>query len=331
MSIVNPKLLAYLLLVSTFFVASVVQAKPIEIRFSHVVSEDSPKGKMALRFKELVSQRIGDDRVVVRIYPNSELFSDSAVVDELLAGNVELAAPSLSKVKKFAKRFQVFDLPFVFSSSIAAEKFVQGEYGVRLLRTLGRKGLHGLGYLTNGTRHLSSNKKMLSPADLDGLTFRYSGSDVAKTWLQSVGVTPKKISFSKVYNALEVGEIDGQMNAWSNIFSKRFHEHQKFIAETGHSYIGYVIMSSQKFWQGMPDDIRLQLEDAMRDALDYGNQVAREKVIADRQAIIDAGTSEVYKLSADQRQMWTEAMLPVWKRFEDEIGAELIQAAASQR
>lgn len=321
----------FLFIFLSLAVGSHAFAAPIEIRFSHVTSENSPKGRMALKFKQLVSERIGNDRVTVRVFPNSELFSDSKVLDAMLAGQVEMAAPSLSKVKKYSARYQVFDLPFVFSSSIAAEKFVQGEYGRRLLRTLNRKGLYGLGYLNNGTRQLSSNKKMVVPEDLAGLAFRYSGSDVAKAWLESVGVEARRISFSKLYNALETSEVDGHMNVWSNINSKKLYENQKYIAETDHSYLGYVVVTSNDFWKSLPDDIRSQLEQAMQDALAHGNQIAREKAIADRQIVIDAGTTEVYKLTADQRQLWTEAMLPVWKQFEDEIGAELIQAAASQR
>ncbi len=172
---------------------------------------------------------------------------------------------------------------------------------------------------------------MLLPDDINGLKFRYSGSNIAKAWLESVKVEAMDEPFSKVYELLESKQIDGQMNVWSNIYSKKFHEHQPFIVESNHSYIGYAIITSNSFWESLPDDLQVLLEKAMKDAIAYGNEVAAEKVLSDRQAIVDSGLSEVYKLTTDQRQAWTEAMLPIWEQFEDEIGSELIQAAASQR
>ncbi len=249
----------------------------------------------------------------------------------MLDGQVEIAAPSLSKLKKYSSRYQVFDLPFIFSSPVSAEKFIQGEYGERLLNTLRAKGFQGLGYLNNGMRQISSNKRMESPEDLTGLKFRYSGSNVAKKWMSNVGAQPLRISFSKVYNALASKEIDGQVNTWSNILSKKFHEQQEYILESNHSYIGYVILTSRTFWNSLPEQDQAQLKQALRAAIDYGNRIAGDKAITDRQAIIDSGQAVVYKLSVDQRQLWTEAMLPVWENFEDEIGTTLIQAAASQR
>jgi C4-dicarboxylate-binding protein DctP len=321
--------LSVLLFCLAFF--ELASAKPIELRFSHVVSPEAPKGQMALKFKELVQQRLGDDKVIVTIYPNSSLFSDSKVMQGLLDNKVELAAPSLSKLKKYSKRFQVFDLPFVFSSSIAAQKFVQGKIGKRLLLSLRKKGFYGLGYLNNGMRQLSSNKMMTLPTDISGLKFRYSGSDVAKSWLESVGAEPQKLSFSKVYESLKAKKIDGQMNVWSNIASKKFHEHQKYILESDHSYLAYVIITSEKFWSIIPPELKVTLEKAMDDAIQYGNEIADQKSKLERQNIIDSNLSEVYKLTVDQRQAWTEAMLPVWEKYEDQIGEGLIQAAASQR
>ena len=306
-------------------------AEPIVIRLSHVVSPDAPKGKMATKFQNLVRERIGNEKAIVKVYPNSELFSDSKVLEAMLKGEVEIAVPSLSKVKKYSKRFQVFDLPFVFVSPIAAEKFLAGPYGDRLLRTLSSKGFYGLGYLNNGMRQLSANKQILWPADVEGLTYRFSGSDIAKTWLETAGAKPVKLSFSKVYGALKTKEIDGQMNVWSNIYSKKFYEHQKFIVESNHSYLSYMVLASNEFWKKLPNDLRIVLEKCMEDAILYANEIARQKVIADRQAIIDTGLATVYPLTVEQRQAWTDAMLPVWRRFENEIGSELIQAAASQR
>lgn len=329
--IIKTSLIQVAVCISLLLAVHPTVAEPIVIRLSHVVSPEAPKGKMATKFQDLVRERIGDERVVVKVYPNGELFSDSKVLGAMLKGEVELAVPSLSKVKKYSKRFQVFDLPFVFVSPVAAEKFLAGPYGERLMRSLNNKGFYGLGYLNNGMRQLSGNKEILWPSDVKGLTYRYSGSDIAKTWLETAGAKPVRLSFSKVYDALKTNEIDGQMNVWSNIYSKKFYEHQKFIVESNHSYLSYMIVASNDFWKKLPEELRIILEKSMDDAIAYANEIARQKVISDRQSIIDTGLATVYSLTVEQRQAWTDAMLPVWRRFENEIGSSLIQAAASQR
>jgi len=293
-----------------FFPSTKIFAKPIVIRFSHVVAEDTPKGRMATRFKNLVSQRIGDDKIKVVIYPNAQLYSDSKVVDELLNGNVEMAAPSLSKLKKYSKRIQVFDLPFLFVNPTAAENFLLGVYGKRILRLVEQSGLLGLGYLANGMRQISANKPIIYPEDIKGLTFRYPSSTITRDQYLALDAKPIKESFSKVYSRLANGDFDGQENTWSNIYSKRFYEHQPYMIESNHSYLGYMVLTSKKFWAGLDEELRDQLNTA--------------------NAIVESGTT-VHPMTVEERRLWTIALLPVWKKYEDEIGAELINAAASSR
>ncbi|MGH1542930.1 MAG: DctP family TRAP transporter solute-binding subunit [Arenicella sp.] len=306
-------------------------AEPIVIRFSHVVAEDTPKGLLALKFQELVQQRLGDDKVVVKIFPNSSLFGDSSIGDEILKGNVELAAPNTAKLKKYTKRLQVFDIPFLFVSPEAASKFLSGTYGKRMLRLVDSKGLIGLGFLNNGMKQLSANKKIVMPEDVAGMKFRIVNSDVMVDQFNTLDAVPIKKSFKALYGALETGELDGQQNTWSNIYSKKFHEHQPYILESNHAYLGYMLLSSQKFWKSMPDDIRGIVEQALSEALDYGNEIAVKKAEEDRRNIVESGMVKLHTMSLDERKAWTKALQPVWKTYEDEIGSDLINAAASSR
>jgi C4-dicarboxylate-binding protein DctP len=310
---------------------SVTSAEPIKIRFSHIVAEDTPKGKMALRFKSLVQQRLGNEKVVVDIYPNSTLFGDNNVVDELLNNNVELAAPSMSKLKKFTKRVQVLDIPFLFVSPEAANNFLKGPYGKRMLRLVSNKGLIGLGYLNNGMKQLSANSPIQVPTDIQGLRFRIMNSDVLEAQFNQVGAKPVRKPFKEVYNLLKTKEIDGQENTWSNIFSKKFYEYQPHIIESNHGYLGYMVMSSKSFWESMPVEIKEIVEKSLADALEYGNEVALEKVVSDRANILATGKSDIHIMSLAERRAWVTAMQPVWKSYENEIGSELILAAASAR
>jgi C4-dicarboxylate-binding protein DctP len=317
-------------MVAVAFVASatVSMAAPIVIKFSHVVAENTPKGQMANKFKDLVDQRLGG-KVVVEVFPNSQLFGDNKVLEAMLLGDVHLAAPSLSKFKKYTKALQIYDLPFLFKDMTAVEKFQQGPVGQKMLMSMQNKGLIGLGYLHNGLKQLSANSKLVVPADAAKKKFRIMSSDVLEAQFHAVDAMPLKKPFSEVFTLLQTKAIDGQENTWSNIYSKKFFEVQPYITESNHGVLDYLVITSTEFWMGLPDDIRAEVKKALDEALVFGNQVAAEKAIADRQKIIDSKRSQVVELTDAQRQQWVDVMKPVWKKFEKEIGKEYIDAAVA--
>ncbi len=303
-------------------------ADPIVIKFSHVVAENTPKGQMCLKFKELVAERLGG-KVVVEVYPNSQLFNDDTVLPAMLLGDVQLAAPSLSKFGKYTSSLPIFDLPFLFKDIHAAERFQQGPAGQKLLTSMEGKGLLGVGFLHNGLKQLSANIPLRTPQDADGLKFRIMTSDVLAAQFEAVDATPLKKPFSEVFTLLQTKAVDGQENTWSNIYSKKFHEVQDYITESNHGLIDYLVVTSVAFWNGMPDDIRTDVKKALDDAIAHGNKVALEKATSDRQRIIDSGRSKIIQLTDAERAQWVEAMKPVWKKFEDKIGKDLIDAAVA--
>ena len=306
--------------------AQAAVAAPVEIKFSHVVAENTPKGQMAIKFKELVDERLAG-KVEVEVFPNSQLFGDGKELEAMLLGDVQLIAPSLSKFQKYTKSLQVFDLPFLFKDMDAVERFQQGPEGQKLLGSLKKKGLVGLGYLHNGMKQLSSSDPLRTPADASGKKFRIMTSDVLQAQFEAVDAVPLKKPFSEVFTLLQTKAIDGQENTWSNIYSKKFFEVQPFITESNHGVLDYMIVTSTEFWMSLDDDVRSELKAAMDEAIAFGNKIAAQKADADKQRIIDSKRSEVLTLTAEERQQWVEAMKPVWKKFEDEIGADLIKAA----
>jgi C4-dicarboxylate-binding protein DctP len=310
------------------FIASVTvaTAAPIMIKFSHVVAENTPKGQMANKFAELVDQNL-HGKVKVEVFPNSQLFGDNKVLEAMILGDVQMAAPSLSKFKKYTKSLQIFDLPFLFKDMTAVEKFQQGPTGQKLLMATKKKGLIGLGYLHNGLKQLSANSPLRVPADAKGKKFRIMSSDVLAAQFEAVGAMPLKKPFSEVFTLLQTKAIDGQENSWSNIYSKKFYEVQPYITESNHGVLDYFVITSAEFWMGLPDDIRTVLKKDLDEAIAFGNKVAAEKAIGDRQKIIDSKRCEVIELTPAERQQWVDAMKPVWKQFEDQIGKEYIDAA----
>jgi C4-dicarboxylate-binding protein DctP len=301
-------------------------AKPIVIKFSHVVAENTPKGQMANKFKALVDERLSG-KVVVEVFPNSQLFGDNKVLEVMLLGDVQMAAPALSKFEKYTQSLQIFDLPFLFKNMTAVEKFQQGPVGQKMLMSMQKKGLIGLGYLHNGMKQISSNSPLRVPADAKDKKFRIMTSDVLAAQYEAVGAMPLKKPFSEVFTLLQTKAIDGQENTWSNIYSKKFFEVQPYITESDHGVLDYLVVTSAAFWMDLPEDIRGEVKTALDEAIAFGNEVSARKAIDDRQKIVDSKRSEIIVLSDAERQLWVDAMKPVWKKFENKIGKEYISAA----
>ncbi len=305
---------------------SALAGGPVVLKFSHVVAENTPKGQMANKFKDLVAERLAG-KVTVEVFPNSQLFGDNKVLEAMLLGDVQMGAPSLSKFSRYTKKLQLFDLPFLFKNMTAVEKFQKSDKGLELLDSLKKKGLVGLGYLHNGMKQLSSSKPLRVPADAKGLKFRIMSSDVLAAQFKAVGATPLKKPFSEVFTLLQTKAIDGQENTWSNIYSKKFFEVQPYITESNHGVLDYMIVTSKEFWMSLDKDVQVELKKALDEAIAYGNQIAAQKALDDRQKIIDSKRSEIIQLSDAERNQWVEAMKPVWEEFEKQIGKDMIDAA----
>ena len=312
--------------VTMIFTATVSMAAPIVIKFSHVVAENTPKGQMANKFKALIDERLSG-KVVVEVFPNSQLFGDNKVLEAMLLGDVQIAAPSLSKFNKYTDSLQIFDLPFLFKNMDAVEKFQQGDAGQELLMAMKDKGLIGLGYLHNGMKQLSASDPLRVPADAHKKKFRIMSSDVLAAQFEAVEAIPLKKPFSEVFTLLQTKAIDGQENTWSNIYSKKFFEVQPYITESNHGVLDYLVITSTEFWMGLPADLRGEVKKALDEAIAFGNKVSAEKAVSDRQKIADSGRSKIITLSDAERQKWVNAMKPVWKQFEGEIGKKFVDAA----
>lgn len=299
---------------------------PILIKFAHVVADNTPKGQGALLFKQLAEERL-PGRVKVEVYPNSSLFGDGKEMEALLLGDVQMLAPSLAKFEQYAKPVQIFDLPFLFDNMEAVDRFQASPEGRGLLTSMEDKNITGLAYWHNGLKVMSANKPLRVPADARGLKFRVQASAVLEEQFKAVRANPRKMSFAEVYQGLQTGVVNGTENTWSNYYSQKVHEVQKYMTESDHGLIDYMVITNTKFWKGLPDDVRSELETIMAEVSVEVNKQADELNRTAKEDIAKAGTTEIIELTPQQRAQWREAMRPVWKKFESEIGAELIQAA----
>lgn len=301
-------------------------ADPIVIKFSHVVAEHTPKGQGAILFKKLAEERL-PGKVKVEVYPNSSLFGDGKEMEALLLGDVQIIAPSLAKFEHYTKQIQVFDLPFLFNDMAAVDRFQQSPAGQKLLKSMEDKNITGLGYWHNGLKQLSANKPLREPKDARGLKFRVQASAVLEEQFKAVRANPRKMSFAEVYQGLQTGVVNGAENPYSNIYSQKMYEVQKYITESNHGLLDYMLITNTKFWNGLPADVRSELDKIVVEVTAEVNKQADALNQGDKQRILDAKTTEIITLTPEERAKWRDAMKPVWQKFEGEIGADLIKAA----
>ena len=265
-------------------------------------------------------------KACMEVFPNSTLYNDDQVLEALLQGDVQMAAPSLSKFEQFTKQFRIFDLPFMFKNIEAVDEFQNSDTGVAMKETMTRRGLLGLAFWHNGMKQMSANKPLNVPSDAKGLKFRVQNSDVLKAQMSAMGASPQPMAFSEVYGALQTGVVDGQENTWSNVYGQKFFEVQDGTTETNHGVLDYMLVTSTDWWDSLDADVRDQLATIVKEVTETRNSES-SKVNADaKQAIIDAG-GVVRELDAAQREEWVSAMKPVWEEFTADVGQENIDAA----
>ncbi|WP_371154300.1 DctP family TRAP transporter solute-binding subunit [Jannaschia sp. 2305UL9-9] len=300
----------------------------IVVKFAHVTNNDRhPKGIAASLLQERVNAEM-NGAMCVEVFPNSTLYNDDQVLEAMLQGDVQLAAPSLSKFEAFTKVFQVFDLPFVFEDIDAVDRFQLSEDGQAMLDSMQRRGLQGLGFWHNGMKQMSANVPLEMPGDASGLKFRVQPSDVIVAQMEAIGVSPQPMAFSEVYGALQTGVVDGQENTWSNIYGQKFFEVQDGVTETNHGIIDYLVVTSVDWLDSLDADVRDQFLTILSEVTEVRNAESTAVNEAAKQSIIEAG-GVVRQLTPESRTAWVEAMKPVWAQFADSIGQENIDAAVS--
>ncbi len=311
---------------SLLFAGAAFAQQPIIIKFSHVVAENTPKGKGALRFKEL-AEKATNGRVKVEVYPNSQLYKDSEEVDALQLGAVQMLAPSVSKFGPLgAREFEVFDLPYIFGDVSEMHRVTEGPIGQSLLGKLDAKGIHGLAFWDNGFKDMSANKPLHMPADFRGLKMRIQSSKVLDSEMRALGATPQVMAFSEVYQGLQTGVVDGTENPPSNMYTQKMHEVQKYMTLSDHGVIEYAVIVNKKFWDGLPADIRSQLDGAMREATRYTNAIAKSENDDALAKIKASGKTQIIALTPAEKTAWKKTLLKVHKENESRIGKDLIQS-----
>jgi C4-dicarboxylate-binding protein DctP len=295
------------------------------IKFSHVVAADTPKGKASVFFAQKAAE-LTKGKVKVEVYANSALYKDKEEMEALQIGSVQMLAPSLAKFGPLGvKEFEAFDLPFIFDDTADLHKITQGPVGAALMAKLEPKGIKGLAYWDNGFKSFSANTPLKAVADYKGKKFRIQSSKVLEEEIRSIGGIAQVMAFSEVYQALQTGVVDGTENPISNFYTQKMHEVQKHLTLTNHGYLGYAVIVNKKFWDGLPADVRGQLEQAMKESTVYANKIAQEENDMSLAGVKKSGKTTVYEPTKDERLALKKAMAPVHTKMAERVGKETLQ------
>jgi len=309
--------------------ASAAPAPALTIRWSHVVAQDTPKGLAAQRFGALVQERSGG-RIAVAIYPEGQLYNDHDEMQALQLGAVEMLAPSLSKFGRIGfPEFELFDLPYFFPDTASVRRITQGALGQRLLARLQRQGLVGLGFMDNGFKHMSANRPLLEAADFAGQRMRVQASQVLAEQMRALGARPVTLAFSETRAALAARVVDGTENPVSNLWTQGMHQVQTDVSLTQHGYLGYAVVTSQRFWQALAGPDRSLVREALREALAFGNQIADTQNDRALAALRGYAGTRVHALTGAQMARLGQTVQDVHGRLGERIGAQWLQAAHS--
>ena len=316
------------LLLSLIMVAPAAVAKVIKISFSHVVADNTPKGWAAKEFADRANKEL-KGKVKVTVFPNSQLYDDNQAVEALSAGFIQMAAPSTAKFVGSIPQLQLFDEPFLFATTEATHKTIDGPIGQEIMGMFKNRGLKALAFWDNGFKDFTNNKHpLIKPEDFKGVKFRIMSSDILEAQMHEVDAVGLKLPFGEVHNALEQGVVDGQENTPSNTYSKKLHEVQKYYTISDHGYLGYVVITSESFWNKLPADVRDTLERIMKEVTQEERKMAKEMNEADLAKIKDyaqkTGRLQIHQLTPQEKAVMQKAMEPVHKMFPQMIPVKWI-------
>ncbi|MCM3764960.1 DctP family TRAP transporter solute-binding subunit [Neobacillus niacini] len=306
-------------------------SQQIVIKFSHVVAENTPKGLAAQRFADLVEEKT-DGLVIVEVIPNGSLYTDDDELEALIDNDVQMLAPSLSKLTKLSPEWALFDLPFLFENDQDIKDTLSSELGKKFLTLNENKGIKGLALWSNGFKQMSSNLNPLrNPEDFSGQRFRIMPSPIIAEQFKALGAKPIEVPFDQLYTSLQEEAFDGQENTISNIYSRRIYGMQKYMTVSNHGFLGYAVLMNKEFWDSLPEQVQRDINEAMAETTSWmvseSLRVNREQLgLIEQQSSID-----IDYLSEQEQKKWFKALKPVYHKFLDMVKDDEMKAFVKQR
>ncbi|MBS4535060.1 TRAP transporter substrate-binding protein [Clostridium sp. D2Q-14] len=295
-----------------------------ELKFAHVVRPTTPKGAAAEEFKKLIEKK-SDGRIKVTIYADSQMGNDQEINEQILEGTLDMNAPFLSTVTSFVEEFELFDLPYLFTSNESAYAALEGEVGAKLDSYLEEKGLVSLGYWTGGFKQITNSVKPIkSVKDLDGLKIRVSQSPLLVTQFRAINAGGISVPFSDLYSSLQTKTVDGQENPFANIATKKFYEVQDYMTISDHGFMGYSFFMNKDKFESMPSDLQELTKEVAQEVMEWEWEETVRKDEEYLQEIKDAGVT-IDEFDEAEKAEFKEVTKEAYDEFlEKEDGEELL-------
>lgn len=297
------------------------------LRLGHVVADNSSLDKGLDYFAKLVSDKSGGE-LKIQVFPNSSLGDNTAMMEQLQFGSLDLMAPSVAALSGFTPSTAIFDLPYLFKNEAAAEEVLDGPLGDTVGKALEPQGFYLLGWMTQSWRHLTCNKEVTKPADVAGIKIRTMDSKYHMAHFNTLGASAIPMAMSELYTALQQGTIDAQENPYTNIVNSRFYEVQKYVVETGHIYDACPLIISTITWKRLTDDQKKIIKEAAAEAVNWERKEVKKDDDLFREQVKKSGTT-VIVLTPEQRAEFRKAAQPVYDEFvkeQGQTGADAVKA-----
>ncbi len=223
---------------------------------------------------------------------------------------------------------QLFDLPFLFENENEVHKVMDGEVGKMLIDLLEGNAIKALTIWDNGFKQFTATVPLKKIDDFQGVKFRIMpGSKLLEEQFRQLKAITVPLAFNQVFNALKEGQVQASENTASNIYSEKFYEVQPYLVLSNHGYLGYAVLVNNDFWNGLPDDIRLILQDSLAEVTQWQREIAIEQNASDLDAIKASGQVVIWELTKAEKELWEKIMKPVYQQFEFIGGKTLLEKA----
>ncbi|MFK8794942.1 TRAP transporter substrate-binding protein [Planococcus plakortidis] len=299
------------------------------IRIGYLVPEEHSAHIQALEFKEKLETE-SDGRLNVELYPNGQLYgSDREAIEAVQLGNLEMTIPAVAPLASFNEKFLVFDLPFLFDDYDAAYNALDRDLGQELLASLEENDLKGLAFGENGFRHVSNNEGPIeSPEDMEGLKMRTLENPLHTDTFEAFGANASPFAFGELYTALQQGTYDAMECPISLYYTNKFYEVQDYLTLTGHVYAAAILLANNDFFNSLPDDLQTLVMEASEEFRDKQRELAQEQDVEFMEQL-EAEGMQINDLTTEQRDEFRQAAQPVYEKYEEQIGKDLIDRALS--
>ncbi|HPX60312.1 MAG TPA: DctP family TRAP transporter solute-binding subunit [Deltaproteobacteria bacterium] len=307
-------MLLSLALATPAFAANVV------LKLGHIAEPTNPYAMGADHFAKLVKQK-SKGEIEIKVFPSSQLGAQKELIEGLIYGTVDMTLTGTAELGTFQKEMALFDMPFLFKDRAHAYRALD-TVGMELGKPLERRGIKLLGYMENGIRHLTNNRRPVkSPADMKGLKIRVMNNKVYVEMMKALGASPTPMAFSELYSAMQQGTVDGQENPSAHIFTKRFYEVQKYASLTGHAYAPEPVLISMKSWNKLNGKQKAIIQSAATEAIAWQRKLSESKDTEFWNKIKKTGKIQVITVD---RQPFINATLPVYKKMARTVGQKNI-------